>query len=89
MLNRAYNSLKSQKSHVILHDITILYKNGKTTKMATDMIVGNKLGHKYIYPKTSTPSLDDYKQAFDKIKEKIKQNEEEDKNGVQRTGVLE
>ncbi len=32
MLNRAYNSLKSQKSHVILHDITILNKNGKTTK---------------------------------------------------------
>jgi len=51
--------------------------NGKTDKLNTDMYVGNQLGKKYIYPKTNTPSIDDYKQAFDTIKEKIKQNEEE------------
>ena len=56
----------------------IIMQNGKTTKLTTDMFVGNQLGKKYIYPKTNTPSTDDYKKAFDTIKEKIIQNEKED-----------
>jgi hypothetical protein len=54
-------------------------QEGRTTKLTTDMFVGNQLGRKYIYPKTNTPSTDDYKKAFDTIKEKVKQNEEEDR----------
>ena len=54
-------------------------QEGKTTKLATDVYVGNQLGQKYIYPVTNTPSAEDYKQAFEKIKEKVKQNEKEDK----------
>lgn len=53
-------------------------QDGRTTKLTTDMFVGNQLGKKYIYPKTNTPSIDDYKQAFDKIKEKVKEHEEEE-----------
>jgi hypothetical protein len=53
-------------------------QEGRTTKLTTDMFVGNQLGKKYIYPKTNTPSTDDYKKAFDTIKEKVKQNEEEE-----------
>jgi hypothetical protein len=53
--------------------------NGNASKLTTDMYVGNQLGKKYIYPKTNTPSVDDYKQAFDKIKLKIQENEEEDR----------
>lgn len=53
--------------------------NGSMSKLTTDMFVGNQLGKKYIYPKTNTPSVDDYKQAFDKIKQKVKENEEEEK----------
>jgi hypothetical protein len=54
-------------------------QTGKMTKLTTDMFVGNQLGKKYIYPKTNTPSAEDYKQALEQIKEKVKQNEEEDK----------
>jgi hypothetical protein len=54
-------------------------QEGRTNKLTTDMFVGNQLGKKYIYPKTNTPSTEDYKQAFDTIKEKIKQNEEDDR----------
>jgi hypothetical protein len=44
-------------------------KSGSMNKMTADMFVGNQLGHKYIYPKTNVPSVEDYKQAIDKIKE--------------------
>ena len=54
-------------------------QDGRTTKLTTDMFVGNQLGKKYIYPKTNTPSVDDYKKALDTIKEKVKQHEEEDR----------
>jgi len=54
-------------------------QNGKMTKLTTDMFVGNQLGKKYIYPKTNTPSADDYKKAIDQIKEKVKQNDLEDR----------
>ncbi len=54
-------------------------QDGKMTKLTTDMFVGNQLGKKYIYPKTNTPSADDYKNALNTIKEKVKQNEEEDR----------
>lgn len=40
----------------------------KMTKLSTDMFVGVELGKKYIYPKTNTPSTEDYKQAFEQIK---------------------
>jgi len=58
-------------------------QEGKTTKLTTDMFVGNQLGRKYIYPVTNTPSAEDYKQALEKIKEKAKQNEEEDRKKEQ------
>ncbi len=54
-------------------------QNGRMTKLVTDSYVGNELGKKYIYPKTNTPSGEDYKKAFDQIKEKVKQNDEEDR----------
>ena len=57
---------------------------GNMTKLTTDMFIGNQLGKKYIYPKTNTPSTDDYRQAFDKIKQKIKENEEECKHHEER-----
>jgi hypothetical protein len=53
-------------------------KNGSISKLSTDIFVGNELGKKYIYPKTNTPSVEDYKNAIVKIKEKIKENENED-----------
>lgn len=49
--------------------------SGKTTKLTTDMFIGNQLGKKYIYPKTNVPSADDYKAAFTTIKEKANGNE--------------
>lgn len=54
-------------------------QNGKISKFNTDIFIGNELGKKYIYPKTNTPSTEDYKKAIDQIKEKIKENEMEDK----------
>jgi hypothetical protein len=54
-------------------------QEGKMTKLTTDMFVGNQLGKKYIYPKTNTPSQNDYKKAFDTINETVKKNEEEDR----------
>ena len=54
-------------------------QSGKTSKLHTDVFVGNELGKEYIYPVTNTPSLDDYKIAIEQIKEKIKENEENDR----------
>ncbi len=53
-------------------------KNGTATKLNTDIFVGNELGKKYIYPKTNKPSAADFKQALDKINEKIRENEKEE-----------
>lgn len=53
-------------------------KEGSMTKLATDMFVGNELGKEFIYPKTNVPSVNDYKQAFQKIKEKEEENKKED-----------
>jgi hypothetical protein len=58
-------------------------QEGRTTKLTTDMFVGNQLGKKYIYPKTNNPSTEDYKKAFDTIKEKVKQNEEDRKKELE------
>jgi hypothetical protein len=71
---------KIQEAHEMLQMMLTArtnMQNGRMTKLTTDMFVGNQLGKKYIYPKTNTPSAEDYKNAFDQIKEKIKQNEEE------------
>jgi len=71
---------KVQEAFIMLQMMLTARENmkvGKTSKMATDVFVGNQLGKKYIYPKTGTPSVDDYKHAIGKIKEKIKENEEE------------
>jgi hypothetical protein len=62
----------------IMLDARKKMQDGKMTKLTTDMFVGNQLGKKYIYPKTNNPSQEDYMQAFNKIKEQIKQNEIED-----------
>jgi len=53
-------------------------QNGRTTKLTTDLFVGEQLGKKYIYPKTNKPSEEDYKQSLDKIKEKIRENSPEE-----------
>jgi len=45
-------------------------KNGKMTKLNTDILIGSQLGREYIYPKTSMPSQEDYKRAIDTIKKK-------------------
>jgi phage gp29-like protein len=55
-------------------------QDGKMTKLTTDIFVGNQLGKEYIYPKTNTPSADDYKKAINQITQKVKQNEEEKQN---------
>lgn len=72
-----------QEAHNIL---TMMLKarenmiNGKSTKLTTDMFVGNQLGKKYIYPKTNIPSQDDYIQAIQKIKQKTEDNDKIDNN---------
>lgn len=83
--NKAIDSVvndRIQESYAMLQ-MMLKAKNDMTTgrmsKLNTDMFVGNQLGKKYIYPKTNTPSTDDYKKAFDTIKQKIKENEEEER----------
>lgn len=49
-------------------------QEGRTSKLTTDMLVGNQLGKKYIYPKTNVPSENDYKKAFETIKQKVDQD---------------
>jgi len=44
-------------------------KKGDITNTNADMFIGNQLGHKYIYPITGVPSVDDYKNAINKIKD--------------------
>ena len=50
-------------------------KNGKVNELNTDLLVGNYLGKKYIYPKVGNPSQNDYNKAVKKINEKIKKSE--------------
>lgn len=45
-------------------------KNGSISRLNAGLVVGNKLGHKYVYPKTGVPTSDEYKKAIDEIKEK-------------------
>jgi hypothetical protein len=42
-------------------------KNGSVTQLHAEMQVGNNLGHQFIYPKTQTPSREDYVRAVGKI----------------------
>lgn len=42
-------------------------KTNKTSKLNTDMFVGNQLGKEFIYPKTQNPSADDMQKAVTKI----------------------
>jgi hypothetical protein len=49
-------------------------ENGSMTLLNAGLVVGNKLGHKYVYPKTGVPTSDDYKKAINEIKEKSKEN---------------
>lgn len=44
--------------------------NGSVSRLNAGFVVGNKLGHKYVYPKTGVPTSDEYKKAIDQIKEK-------------------
>lgn len=45
-------------------------KNGSLSRLNAGFVVGNKLGHKYVYPKTRVPTSDEYKKAMDEIKTK-------------------
>lgn len=47
-------------------------KNGYISQFNAGLVVGNKLGHEYVYPKTKVPTTDEYKKAIDEIKNKIK-----------------
>ena len=49
-------------------------KRGKISEINAGMVVGNQLGHKYIYPVTNVPSKEDYVNAIDKINAKAKEN---------------
>jgi hypothetical protein len=44
-------------------------RNGVMNNMTASMFIGNQLGHKYIFPETGVPSVEDFKYAIDKIKE--------------------
>lgn len=48
-------------------------KKGKISELNAGLLVGNQLGHKYIYPKTNVPSQEDYKKAIDQINTKVKE----------------
>lgn len=83
VLNDTTEEFLDMLSHMLSTRVEL--QNNTKPKVCVDMYIGNKLGEKYIYPYTSTPSNDDFKQAFEKISnivESDKKEEEENLNGL-------
>jgi hypothetical protein len=72
----AIDSVKSNKVQESITMLDFMLKqrdnigNGSISRLNAGLVVGNKLGHKYVYPKTRVPTSDEYKKAINEIKDK-------------------
>lgn len=85
LYDMSINSVINDNTEEVLDMLSLMLtsreevKNNTKAKLHVDMYVGNKLGEKYIYPKTEKPSDNDMRSAFEKISRRVELDEEEGK----------